>query len=287
MFIDGSGHKGELQCTAISCKGLVACGEDDSNDGRGDGCRILVYEGRADGSALVAALKGHRMAVTCVDFDAGGRLLASCSLDETVRVWGTRTWDCQQVLKGHTEMLVCCAFAPSPPAWSSAGVDASPLLASGGFDKGVRVWDVSKMSMRMWGLERSPRNVDEEEESGPDQGDAQYFAAFGAEPSEWGGVIDHAQALDDRDSRPSLKVQFGGEGGRPKGHAAVVAGVAFAADGDTCVSCSQVRIRSEIMFVMPLDVGSTRHSICDGKFCVIRQCAEASKQLATSLEIRV
>ena len=81
----------------------MACGEDADADLPGQGCRVLVYDAR-DGSRTVQ-LRGHRAAVVCVDFDAGGGLLASCSLDMTVRVWDCETGKLADQFEGHGDSV--------------------------------------------------------------------------------------------------------------------------------------------------------------------------------------
>ena len=82
-------------------------------------------------------LTGHTAAVTSVAFGAGpdGRLLlASGSIDETVRLWDPATGaPAGEPLTGHTAAVTSVAFG--------AGPDGQLLLASGSIDETVRVWD--------------------------------------------------------------------------------------------------------------------------------------------------
>lgn len=82
VFVEAADHLSELQCVTISMRGCIAVGEDERGDGQGGGCRVLAYDGETGGR--LGVMEGHTMAVVCVDFDSGGRLLASCSLDKTV-----------------------------------------------------------------------------------------------------------------------------------------------------------------------------------------------------------
>jgi WD40 repeat protein len=67
-----------------------------------------------------------------VAFAPDGQLLASGSIDKTVRLWDTASWKCVRVLKGHTSGSRAGAFSPN-----------SQLLACGYDDGMVRVWDAA------------------------------------------------------------------------------------------------------------------------------------------------
>ena len=91
----------------------------------------------ATGAPAGEPLTGHTAAVTSVAFGAGpdGQLLlASGSIDETVRVWDPATGaPAGEPLTGHTAAVTSVAFG--------AGPDGQLLLASGSKDKTVRLWD--------------------------------------------------------------------------------------------------------------------------------------------------
>ena len=57
----------------------------------------------------------------------------SSYLDGDAHVLAPPQYSEKKVLYGHTNFVFCVNFSPS-----------SSLLASGGFDESVRVWDVSK-----------------------------------------------------------------------------------------------------------------------------------------------
>jgi len=57
-----------------------------------------------------------------------GSLLASCSNDQTCRVWAVATKECKAELREHEHVVECIAWAPEtahPAINEAAGVDVS------------------------------------------------------------------------------------------------------------------------------------------------------------------
>jgi platelet-activating factor acetylhydrolase IB subunit alpha len=57
-----------------------------------------------------------------------GSLLASCSNDQTLRVWVVATKDCKAELREHEHVVECLAWAPEgacPAINEAAGIDVS------------------------------------------------------------------------------------------------------------------------------------------------------------------
>jgi WD40 repeat protein len=73
---------------------------------------------------------GHRNDVSTVAWSPNGKLLASASSDDTVRLWETGSGKTRRTLSGHTDVVRALAWSPD-----------NELLASGSDDNTVRVWN--------------------------------------------------------------------------------------------------------------------------------------------------
>lgn len=81
--------------------------------------------------------EGHTAAVTDVAFDMTGRLAASSSEDNSVRVWDMMNHSELYRLVGHTDWVIGIAFSPNG-GLVSAGRDALVQLWNAG--SGTLVW---------------------------------------------------------------------------------------------------------------------------------------------------
>ncbi|KFY92530.1 hypothetical protein V498_04889 [Pseudogymnoascus sp. VKM F-4517 (FW-2822)] len=83
-------------------------------------------------NAVLQTLEGHSSAVISVSFSHDSKLLASASVDKTVKVWDAATGTLQQTLEGHSDPVSSVAFSHN-----------SKLLASASDDSTVKVWDAA------------------------------------------------------------------------------------------------------------------------------------------------
>ncbi|KAF1357808.1 hypothetical protein EJ07DRAFT_180868 [Lizonia empirigonia] len=97
----------------------------------------MVSDRDTDWDACRSVLEGHRSGVTAVVFSPDGQLVASASLDNTVRVWETATGTCRSVLEGHRSDVTAVVFSPD-----------GQLVASASWDTTVRVWETATGTCR-------------------------------------------------------------------------------------------------------------------------------------------
>jgi WD40 repeat protein len=84
---------------------------------------------------VIRTFEGHTGRVTSVAFNPDGRLLASGSADETIKLWDVATGREVRTLEGHTGYVESVAFSPD-----------GKLLASGSWDGTIKLWNVAGKS---------------------------------------------------------------------------------------------------------------------------------------------
>ena len=73
----------------------------------------------------------HDGPVSSVAFGPDGKMLASGSQDDTIRLWDVATGKERAILKGHENRVTSVAYSPD-----------SKTMASVSVDKTIRLWDV-------------------------------------------------------------------------------------------------------------------------------------------------
>ncbi|MEG4404124.1 nSTAND1 domain-containing NTPase [Microcoleus sp. MON2_D5] len=99
-------------------------------------------------------LGGHANSVNAVSFSPNGKLLATGSFDNTVKLWDTSTGKEIKTLTGHTNSVNAVSFSPN-----------GKLLATGSRDNTVKLWDTTTGKQiktltghtdRVWAVSFSP-----------------------------------------------------------------------------------------------------------------------------------
>ncbi|WP_449420178.1 WD40 domain-containing protein [Phormidium nigroviride] len=153
-------------------------------------------------------LKGHNSGVTSLSWSRDGKMLASASFDNTVKLWriegeGGKNFAFIKNLKGQNTDVTSVAFSPN-----------GDIIATVGADKLVKIWSINGTLLRTWeGHERGIRSLS--------------FSPNG-------------QTLATASEDNSVKIWRldGNLLTILKGHRAIIYGVSFSPDGQTIATAS-------------------------------------------------
>lgn len=111
-----------------------------------DNVLILWEPLGAEPTKPLAKMHGHQKQVNHVSFSPDGLFLASCSFDNSVKLWSARDGKFLLTFRGHVAPVYMAAWSPD-----------SRLLVSGSKDTTLKCWDVSNGKIR----EDLPGHLDE------------------------------------------------------------------------------------------------------------------------------
>ena len=85
----------------------------------------------------VKKLQGHSNAVHAVSFSPDGKILASASSDETIKLWRVNDGTLLKTLKGHKKSVKSLAFSPD-----------GQMIASASGDRTVKLWNIKGRELK-------------------------------------------------------------------------------------------------------------------------------------------
>ena len=116
-------HGNEISaCSISSCDKMILSGDKNGN--------LKVWS--MDTGKKLAALSGHRDAITDCKFSPDSKQIISSSVDyrSELRIWEVSNWTHWKAIVGHTHWISCCAFTAN-----------GKFVVSGSEDGTLRVWN--------------------------------------------------------------------------------------------------------------------------------------------------
>ena len=110
----------------FSPKGKDIVATIDNNDNQ-----IVILQNRQE---VLARLTGHDTSVIDIAFSSDEDIIASASLDKTVKLWNRQgnLWQTLKTLKSHNNWVISIAFSPN-----------EDIIASASRDTTVKLWNLS------------------------------------------------------------------------------------------------------------------------------------------------
>lgn len=108
---------------------------------------FLQVSGFAQTPSLKYVLKSHEGLITSVSFSPNNRLLASASIDRTIRLWNVADGKPVKILRGHTREVNAVVFSPD-----------NRFVVSSSYDGQLFIWEVlsgqvkRKIKLPLWSI---------------------------------------------------------------------------------------------------------------------------------------
>ncbi len=125
-------HNQRVRCVEFHPQGKILASSSSDNT-------IKLWD-VATGKCL-QTLAEHSSYVWSLAFSEDGKMLASGSEDKTIKIWDVMTGNCLTTLKGHTGWVRSVAFCRN--SLTRSFYTNRNILASGGGDRTLKIWDVS------------------------------------------------------------------------------------------------------------------------------------------------
>jgi WD40 repeat protein/transcriptional regulator with XRE-family HTH domain len=135
-----SGHTGGLWSVTFSPDSSTIASS-------GDDMTVRLWD--VQSGHCIKTLQAHTNWVLSVRYSPDGKTIASGSVDFSVRLWTVQTGQCWKVLQGSKSGVWAVRYSPQTAnSYASLGIiqenseGIAGILASGGYDKLVRLWNV-------------------------------------------------------------------------------------------------------------------------------------------------